>query len=182
MIQKLGIYSAWRYCHSLSLFPSSPVTFIIPQTPSLPFSIHLPDALGLSLHSLTPDCPTHLHTCSQFSLLLCSCLGWPGFSHPPPHLHLIPSLVTHYMYWSTLIFPFPDWQICLCCFVTLLLSFGYHIPCTLLPLSRDPVTCNLPACLPAFLPWFFDEPSLPVRTAFLVLMLILMQTCWAIHW
>ncbi len=44
-------------CHSLSLCPSSPATFPIPQAPSLPFSIHPPDTIS----SPSPDCPTHLH-------------------------------------------------------------------------------------------------------------------------
>ncbi len=96
-------------CHHLSLLPSSPARFSIPQAPSLPFSIRPLDALGLSLLFPSPDSPTHLHTCSHF-LKTMYCYSLPvhqmpsdfftRLPHSPAHLFSLPSSVTHDIYQS----------------------------------------------------------------------------------
>ncbi len=88
--------------------------------------------------------------------------------HPPPHLHLIPSSVTHYIYQPTSIVPLLHCQSCL---VALSLCFLNPVFCILLSETWDclfwtsawsldflPATLDLFACLDC-LPGF--DPCLP---------------------
>lgn len=130
-------------CHSLSLCPSSLTTFPIPQAPSLPFPIRPPEALRLSLLSLSLDCPTHLLTCSRFSHQPYSYLASP--THLLTFFHF-PDLPCRY-----LTGPFPLTP-CQFVRVAMLVSCLVLFVCKLLlpECLPGPAPIYLPACLPTW--------------------------------
>lgn len=75
-----------RTNHHINYDPNfSPATFSVLKDPSLPFVIHPPHALGLSLLSPSPACPTHWDTsslscssfCGQDVSFIVRLRGWP---------------------------------------------------------------------------------------------------------
>ncbi len=105
-------YHFYDSCHSLSLCPSSPATFLIPQAPSLPFfhpSTRCPRTFPPFPISWPPRPSSHLFPLPSSALQL------PGLPHPPPHLHLIPSSASQFIYHPSSIHSPPDHHGCCVC-------------------------------------------------------------------